>query len=162
MGLPAGEPTALPWWQSRWAILPAALAIGIAMSFAQGRGHGGVFEWALVFTLGTGLAIAAFWHRRTTRWYWPAVALLVALHVAALVLHPWHMLPHTGTGSAIQIKGAAALDFRGSALFLYVPHLVFDPDAGPWTSTTKFVVAIVILFNVGIFAVGALVLAQAQ
>jgi hypothetical protein len=157
---PDAEPAIQPSWGSRWAVLAAAIALGVTLSVAQDWGYGAVFEWLLVFVIGTGFAIAVFWPHRASRWYWPAAVFLVAVHVAALCLHPWHMLS-SASGTAVQIKGAAGLDFGASALFLYVLHLLLDPEAGPWTHTTKFVVAAIILFNVGIFGVGALVVAQA-
>lgn len=142
--------------------LLGGLTLGIALIFAEHYGYGGLFEWTIAFTIGTGFAIAVFWHRRHTRWYWPAVVLLIAIHIAALCLYRWQMLPSKTTGTAIALKGAAGFDFGINALVLYLLHLIIDPGEGSWTHKMNLVIAAIILFHVGLFGVAALVVVYAS
>lgn len=151
------------WWENNWASLGIGLALGVCLIVADDHGYGGVFEWGIAFVCGTGIAVAAFWARHEAPWFWPAVALLVVGHAVALATHHWRMMPHHATGTAIQLKGAAALDFGVSGLFLYCLHKLFDPATGPkahWSAPAKVAASVLVLMVLGLAAFTATVIVQ--
>lgn len=151
------QPPEKHWWR-RWEIFAIGLLLGAFLIVPDG--YVGEFQWALAFSVGTGLAVAAFWHRRTARWFLPSVAFLIIAHVIALVSLDWRILPHH-----VALQGAGAWDFAVSGLFLYCVHRLFEPPAGPrahWSTTAKLITAGSGLIFLGISAFVATVLVQAH
>ena len=153
------------WWEkNRWPLV-AGLVLGVVLLVSEPYGFGGLVEWTLVFGCGTGMAVAAFWERRSRPWFAPAVGLLVICHVAALSLRHWDMIPSRTTGTYIALKGATGADFAVSGLFLWVLHNLFDPKVGiraHWSRTAKAVTATFLLFFLGVVAGTSLLILNAH
>jgi hypothetical protein len=165
IGNASSEGVEKPWWERNWVALVAGLALGLVLIIADDYGYGGLFEWTFVFVCGTTIAVAAFWERRTARWFAPAVALIIVVHVILLAARQWEMIPSRSTGTYLALKGTIAADFAVNALFLWILHQLFDPKVGiraHWSSTAKAVTAVFVLFFLGLVAATTMLIVSAH
>jgi hypothetical protein len=154
-----------PWWDKNWVWLVAGIPLAIVFFVADDYGFGGLFEWTFGFVAGTSVAVAAFWKRRTTHWFVPAVAFLIIAHVVVLASRHWHLLPTRTTGTYMALKGVAGMDFAVSGSFLWCVHRLFDPRVGTkahWSTMAKVVTSIFALIFLATVAFTVTVIVQAH
>ena len=74
----------MAWWKKALLAL-SLLAIWFCGLIILGSyGYEGQYFWLSCSALATGFAVAPFWRLRYSNWYWPTIAVLGLLHVAAL------------------------------------------------------------------------------
>jgi hypothetical protein len=74
----------MSWWK-RLLIVFGTLGLWmLGLILVGGWGYASEYFWSSGSAMAVGFAVAPFWRRRASTWYWPSVALLILLNVALL------------------------------------------------------------------------------
>jgi hypothetical protein len=76
----------LAWWKKALLVLFCIVAWAIGLFVVGGWGYSGEYFWSSLSVTAVGFAVAPFWRLRASIWYWPTVALLVVVNLAALYI----------------------------------------------------------------------------
>src|SRR5438309_9887833 len=86
----ASEPRELPndrlwsgmsWWKKALIVLLGFVSWPFGLLLVGGQGYAGPYFWVSECAVAISFAVAPFWRRRGSIWYWPAVALLIVANL---------------------------------------------------------------------------------
>jgi hypothetical protein len=103
----------MAWWKKALLAL-SLLAIWLCGLLLVGSyGYQSQYFWVSLSVLSIGFAVAPFWRFRSSNWYWPTIAVLGLVHVAALYFErtftAHHHLPPKGL-----VQGMLVVDCMAS------------------------------------------------
>ncbi|MDB5705023.1 MAG: hypothetical protein JWN66_2139 [Sphingomonas bacterium] len=115
--------------------------------------NAGIAEWSFGAIVGIAAAAVIFRSKRARPWYWPSLALIVAVQVA-LIVSKGSGLP-TDMGKGLMLL--ALLDAGATGLFLLWMGWLFDPHQMPRTRASTIVEVMIYGFAVIFIAIIGLV-----
>jgi hypothetical protein len=77
----------LAWWKKALLVVFSILAWTVGLLIVGGWGYSGQYFWSSLCVAAVGFAVAPFWRLRGSIWYWPTVALLILINLAAMYLN---------------------------------------------------------------------------
>ena len=118
-------------WKKFLLLLVAPVLWMFGLILAGGRGYESQYFWASGCIVAIGFAVAPIWRRRASVWYWPTVALLIAINLAAMYVTRDYVA-HRDLPSKGVVQGLLLLDVMGCwALMVGVAYLT--DHKFPWS-----------------------------
>jgi len=74
----------MAWWKKALITLSLLAIWSCGLIFFGGYGYESQYFWFSGCVLSIRVAVAPFWHLRSSSWYWPTIAVLVVVHVGLL------------------------------------------------------------------------------
>jgi hypothetical protein len=105
------------WWKKALFLIVAFVAWISGLIMVGSWGYPAQYFWFSASILAIGCAVAPFWRRRGSIWYWPSVALIIVINLAAMYVERDYVaqrdLPSKGV-----VQGLLVLDCISSWLLM--------------------------------------------
>jgi hypothetical protein len=103
----------MAWWKKALLTLGLLAAWLCGLIFVGSYGYASQYFWLSGSVLAIGVAVAPFWRFRSSNWYWPAVAVLGLIHLAALYFER-HFVGHRELPPKVLVQGMLVIDCMAS------------------------------------------------
>jgi len=77
----------MSWWKKAMLVLVGFVMWMLGLILVGGWGYARQYFWASECAVAIGFAVAPFWRRRRSVWYWPTVGLLIVIHLAIIYVN---------------------------------------------------------------------------
>ena len=123
--------SAMSWWTKFLVVLIGLVLWVLGLLFVGQKGYAGQYFWVSECAVAIGFAVAPFWRRRASIWYWPTVALLVIVNLTVI----YAMRDYVAIGdlpSKGAVQGLLVLDCIASWLLMVGIAYLVDRKF-PWS-----------------------------
>ena len=105
------------WWKKAFLLIVAFVAWFSGLIVVGGWGYPSQYFWFSESILAIGCAVAPFWRRRGSTWYWPSVGLITIINLAVMYVERDYVAQRDLPAKGV-VEGLLLLDCMASWLLM--------------------------------------------